>query len=141
MKLARLGQLTLAPDRGIQTTKVRQGGGVREPVQDLGDSGLSFHEFPLIVGPVPRGQGVLKSAGNNSRVKDGAEIDVVLLFQLLLDLPGNVLLQLAVKAPEEVREQRPSEIEPLLAVMITIVGLPPAKHDQQQTVNLMGGIG
>mmetsp|Transcript_561 Transcript_561/g.992 ORF Transcript_561/g.992 Transcript_561/m.992 type:complete len:202 (-) Transcript_561:1216-1821(-) len=118
VELSGLGLLSASGQRRVAPPEVGQGTGVRQPVQNLRDSGLGgVRPVP----PVAGGEAVFQAGSDVGRFDAGVDVEVLAAIKAALEGGPDVPCQLLKQHPEEAAQEGACEVEPLLAEVVPIV--------------------
>eukprot|EP00962_Isochrysis_galbana_P042387 scaffold15837_cov99-Isochrysis_galbana.AAC.5 len=135
VQLPRLGQLALAANGGVQPAQVGQCRSEGESVQDLRHPRADRAGRRLLRAPIAGGQRVLQAIGDGLVLYGRDRREVGALVHGLLAIPLHVLGQLAEELPEQLAEEGPGQVEPLLGVVVAVVGPPGADGGHEKLVD------
>ena len=107
---------------------------MKRPSYYLGNTGTRLMCLPLIA-PVSRGQGILEPVRDDFRIDRLLQIEILPLVNVQLRLYPQLLQHILEEAAKEEGQQRPGQVQPLIAVMVAIVQLAAAQRGQQQPMH------
>lgn len=134
VQLPRLGQLALPPDGRVDAPQVREGRGVREPVEHLRHARAHGARRAALRAPVARRERVLEALADRARLDGKGDVDVAPVVGGALHGTADVLAQLAEQLAEQAGEQGAPQVEALVGVVVSVVLGPAAQPAGQQPV-------